>query len=56
MYFEILEDGQVVKSVMKDEKIEMPKTFNTELISTITIVGTALLGLGLLIYGKKKNK
>ena len=55
-FFEILEDGQVVKAVMKDEKIEMPKTFNTELISSITIVGTALLGLGLLIYGKKKNK
>ena len=40
----------------ENQKIEMPKTFNTELTSTIIIISTALLGIGLLIYEKKKNK
>ena len=56
MYFEILENGEVVKATMENQKIEMPKTFNTELTSTIIIISTALLGIGLLIYEKKKNK
>ena len=41
---------------MTNEKIEMPKTFNTDLSSTIIIAITALLGIGLLVYEKKKNK
>jgi len=56
MYFEILENGEVVKTTMENHKIEMPKTFNTELFSNIVIISTALLGLGLIIYAKKKNK
>ena len=56
MYFEIRENGEVVKSTMTNEKVEMPKTFNTDLTSSIIIISTAVLGLGLLIYAKKKNK
>ena len=56
MYFEIRENGEVVKATMTNEKVEMPKTFNTDLTSSIIIISTAVLGLGLLIYAKKKNK
>ena len=56
MYFEIKENGEVVKATMTNEKVEMPKTFNTDLTSSIIIISTAVLGLGLLIYAKKKNK
>ena len=56
MYFEILEDGQIVKSTMTNNKIEMPKTFNTDLVSILIIGGTALVGLGLLVYAKKKDE
>ena len=55
MYFEILENGEVVKATMTNEKVEMPKTFNTDITSVITIMGTALVGLSLLLYAKKKN-
>lgn len=55
MYFEILEDGQVVKATMTNEK--MPKTFNTDLVSMFIVGGTALAGISLLLYAKKrKNK
>ena len=54
IYFEILEDGKVVKATMKDSKIEMPTTFNTDLISFIILGGTALTGLCLTLYGKKR--
>lgn len=56
MYFEINENGEVVKATMTNEKVKMPKTFNTDLTSSIIIISTAVLGLGLLIYAKKKNK
>lgn len=56
MYFEIRENGEIVKATMTNEKVEMPKTFNTDLTSSIIIISTAILGLGLLIYAKKKNK
>lgn len=56
MYFEINENGEIVKANMKNEKVEMPKTFNTDLTSSIIIISTAVLGLGLLIYAKNKNK
>ena len=56
MYFEINENGEVVKATMTNEKVEMPKTFNTDLTISIIIISTAVLGLGLLIYAKKKNK
>ncbi len=55
MFFEIKEDGQVVKATMKDEKEEMPNTFNTDFPKMLIICGNALTGIILLIYGKKKN-
>jgi len=56
IYFEIKEQDEVVEISMTNEKIEMPETFNTDLISKIIIITTALLGVGLLIYEKNKNK
>ena len=56
MYYEIKENGEVVKATMTNEKVEMPKTFNTDLTSMIIIGGTALIGLGLLVYAKRKNE
>ena len=57
MYFEITEDGQVVKSVMKDEIIEVPNTNKNE--TKELIVGGViliLLGAGAVVYAKKKRK
>lgn len=58
MYFEILEDGEIVKAIMKDHQIvEVPKTDKTDLkellVSGITLM---ILGTGFIIYGKKKKK
>ncbi|MGM9875695.1 MAG: SpaA isopeptide-forming pilin-related protein [Bacilli bacterium] len=57
MYFEITEDGQVVKCNMTDEAFEVPSTglsnINYELIGSIVLV---ISGLGLMIYGIKKRK
>ncbi len=57
MYFEITEDGQVVKCTMTDEAFEVPNTgesnVNYELIGSIVLV---IFGLGLMIYGIKKRK
>ena len=59
MYFEILEDGEIVKSTMTNEKVivEVPDTnannyYIYEIISGLCI----LLGIGIIIYGVKKNK
>ena len=57
MYFEITEDGQVVKSVMKDEIIEVPNTDKNE--TKELIVGGViliLLGAGAVVYANKKRK
>ena len=59
MYFEIKEDGEIVKSVMKDKKIvKVPNTeandYKELLFSGITLL---ISGAGVIIYGiKKKNK
>lgn len=57
MWFEITEDGQVVKCNMTDEAFEVPNTglsnTNYELIGSIVLV---ISGLGLMIYGIKKRK
>lgn len=57
MYFEITEDGQVVKCTMTDEAYEVPNTglssINYELIGSIVLV---VSGLGLILYGIKKRK
>ena len=59
MYFEIKENGEVIKSVMTNEMIpvivEVPNTSKNDFpIVPISIILSAL-GLGLIIYGKKKN-
>ena len=57
MFFEITEDGQIVKSVMKDEIIEVPNTDKNE--TKELIVGGViliLLGAGAVIYANKKRK
>ena len=57
MFFEITEDGQVVKSVMKDEIIEVPNTDKNE--TKELIVGGViliLLGTGAVVYARKKRK
>ena len=58
MYFEITKDGEIIKSVMKDERIiEVPNTDKTDthevIIGGIILI---LLGAGAIIYGNKKRK
>lgn len=58
MYFEILEDGQIVKSTITNEKIvEVPNTdkmdYKITLISGLTLL---VLGTGAIMYGIKKKK
>ena len=58
MYFEIKENGEIVKATMKDEKIvEVPDTSKNEfpVFETITII-ISLSGLGILMYAKKRKK
>ena len=59
MYFEILEDGKVVKATMTDEKIvvEVPKTGMND-FKLIYILGTIfiIVGVGILIYVKEKRR
>ena len=58
MYFEITEDGKIVKANMKDEKeIEVPNTLQNE--NYFVEVGCAILcvlGIGVVIYANKKSK
>ena len=58
MYFEITEDGEVIKSVMKDEQVvEVPNTDKTD--TKELIVGGVILilvGAGAIFYGNKKKK
>ena len=58
MYFEIKEDGEIVKSVMKDHQIvKVPNTeandYRELLFSGITLM---IAGAGVIIYGKIKKK
>lgn len=58
MYFEITKDGEIIKSVMKDERIiEVPNTDKTDthevIVGGIILI---LLGAGAIIYGNKKRK
>ena len=58
MYFEILEDGEIVKATMKDEKIvEVPNTDKTE-FKELIVSGSILIlaGASVIIYAKKKRK
>lgn len=58
MYFEILEDGEVVKATMTNEKVvvEVPSTGITD-SHFIEIVGSLLTlgGIGVMVYVKKKK-
>ena len=57
MYFEILEDGEIVKCTMTDEKIiiEVPNTEENSYIITISVL---LIGIstGIIIYEEIKKK
>lgn len=56
MYFEITEDGEIVKATMTDEKIvEVPNTFKNDDL-TLGMVGLIILGSGVAICGTIKNK
>ena len=58
MWFEIKDNGDVVKSIMKDERIiEVPNTDTTD-YKIIVKIGITLLviGTGIVIYGNKKKK
>ena len=58
MFFEITEDGQVVKSIMKDEKlVEVPNTDKSD--SKELVIGgiiLSIIGIGAITYGKKRKK
>ena len=60
MWFEITEEGEIVKSEMKDEKVvvEVPDTrmedFTTIYLMCLTVVGSGAILYG--IYKIKKNK
>ena len=59
MFFEILEDGEIVKATMTNEKviIEVPITGINEYPVIYIVSGMLLLsGIGIIIYAKKKNK
>lgn len=58
MYFEIKEDGEIVKCTMKDEKIiEVPNTeMNNLHIKEIGSIILCVAGIGVIIYAKKKRK
>lgn len=57
MYFEILEDGKVVKSTMTDEKmvVEVPNTNKNDNL-VLGMISLISLGLGCAIYGTIKSK
>ena len=59
MYFEILEDGEIVKCTMVDEKIiiEVPNT-GVEDYHIIEIISSVLIlsGIGVIVYVTKKKR
>lgn len=57
MPFEIKTDGEIVKSVMKDNQIvEVPNTdLNEKNQHVIIAIITGMAGLGIVVYGLKKN-
>lgn len=61
MWFEILEDGKIVKSELSDEKIivEVPNTLKNDYMPFI-MLGISALGIGVITYGiikkRKRNK
>ena len=57
MYFEVLEDGEIIKCTMSDEKIvvEVPNTLNNDYMPFV-MFGITVVGLGAFAYGIKKGK
>ena len=57
MYFEVLEDGSIIKCTMTDEKIviEVPNTLKNDYIPFI-MFGIAVIGMGAVTYGFIKGK
>ena len=59
MFFEILEDGEIVKTTMVNEQvvIEVPNTGLSDYYIYEIISGVLVLsGIGVIIYAKKKRK
>lgn len=58
MPFEIKTDGEIVKSVMKDNQIvEVPNTYLNEKNQHVIIaIITGIAGLGIVVYGLTKNR
>lgn len=60
MFFEILEDSEIVKCTMVDEKIiiEVPNTGINETCWIVYVVGALVMmsGIGVIIYANKKKK
>ena len=59
MYFEILENGEIIKATMVNEKVivEVPITGINEYPVIYIVSGILLLsGIGIIIYAKKKSK
>lgn len=57
MWFEILEDGKIVKSELSDEKIivEVPNTLKNDYMPFI-MLGISALGIGVITYGIIKKR
>lgn len=57
MWFEIFEDGKIVKSELSDEKIivEVPNTLKNDYMSFI-MTGISVLGIGVITYGTIKKR
>lgn len=58
-YFEILEDGKIIKDTLSNEKIivEVPNTSiaDSKIVTVVTII-SIIAGLGFIIYDKKRKK
>ena len=57
MFFEIKEDGEIIKSVMTNEKIkiEVPNTLNNDYIN-IAMIGLIGIGTLCIVYGTYKKR
>ena len=57
MLFEIKEDGEIIKSVMTNEKIkiEVPNTLNNDYIN-IAMIGLIGVGTLCIVYGTTKKR
>ena len=58
MWFEIKEDGEVIKATMKDEQIiDVPDTEQNKSYKTLFYgFGLVIIGAGVVIYANKKNR